>query len=96
MILHTLAASPSCAAFDNCLRLAAPGDAILLLGDGVYAALADTGPLAQLASCGAEVFMLRADAAAAGVPAQAASVTTVDMDGFVALSERFPRQLAWY
>ena len=96
MTLHTLAASPTSAAFKNCLRLVAPGDAILLLGDGVYAALADSGPCALLAACGAEVFMLQADAAAAGVLALAGSVTSVDMDGFVALSERFPRQLAWY
>jgi tRNA 2-thiouridine synthesizing protein B len=96
MILHTLAATPSAAAFDHCLRLVAPGDAILLLGDGVYAALAGTEACDRLAACAAEVSVLRSDAAAAGVLARMGPFATVDMDGFVRLSERFARQLAWY
>lgn len=96
MTLHTLNAPPSSAAFSNCLKLAAPGDAILLLGDGVYAALSDTEARARMEACGAELFVLKPDAAAAGVLAHIGSINTVDMDGFVALTERFPRQLAWY
>ena len=96
MTLHTLNASPASAAFANCLQLIAPGDAILLIGDGVYGALRDTPAAAQLEACGAELYVLCPDAAAAGVLERIGSTDTVDMDGFVQLTERFPRQLAWY
>lgn len=96
MILHTLNASPASAAFNDCLRRLAADDALLLLGDGVYAALADTAPRAQIDSSGARVYVLREDAAAAGVLARIDDVPLVDIEGFVELSERFTRQLAWF
>jgi tRNA 2-thiouridine synthesizing protein B len=96
MVLHTLNASPSSRAFAECLRLLVPGDSLLLLGDGVYAALAGTPSRAQLEASGADLKVLYPDAAAAGILAQLGDVQTVDMAGFVALSERCPRQLAWY
>jgi tRNA 2-thiouridine synthesizing protein B len=96
VILHTLNASPASAAFTDCLRLIAPADALLLLGDGVYAALAGTAPRAELDACGAALYALGDDAAAAGVLARLEGITVVDIDGFVELSEQFPRQLAWY
>jgi tRNA 2-thiouridine synthesizing protein B len=96
MILHTLNASPASAAFAECLRLLAPGDALLLLGDGVYCALAGTTARAQLDAAGAELYVLHDDVAAAGILGQTAGTSTVDIDGFVALTERFARQLAWY
>ena len=37
-----------------------------------------------------------ADASAAGVLPLLEEIEVVDMDGFVALTERYPRQLAWY
>ncbi|MBP6724956.1 MAG: hypothetical protein KA137_08950, partial [Halioglobus sp.] len=48
MTLHTLNASPASAVFADCLRLLAPGDALLLLGDGVYAALEGTAARSAL------------------------------------------------
>ena len=93
MILHTLNASPAQQAFADCLRLVAPGDHILLLGNGVYAALADSPARARLDACGAELHVLHQDAAAAGILDGA---ITVDMAGFVTLSERCSRQLAWF
>ena len=96
MTLHTLNASPGSAAFADCLRMIAAGDVLLLLGDGVYAALADTGARAQLDACGARLCILREDAAAAGVLERVEGAEVIDIDGFVALSEHCPRQLAWY
>lgn len=96
MILHCLNASPASAAFADCLRLVGADDALLLLGDGVYAALADTDHRAALDGCGAALYALREDAAAAGVLARMAGVVLVDIDGFVELTERCSRQLAWY
>lgn len=96
MVLHTLSASPASAAFADCARLLTGGDALVLMGDGVYAALAGTAPLEALRKSGAEIYLLAADAAAAGIQHAPPGVDAIDMDGFVALSERFARQLAWY
>ena len=91
-----LSGSPADRAFAECLRLVAPGDHILLLGDGVYAALADSPARKNLEASGARIHVLQADAAAAGILGQLGGVETVDIAGFVALSERCPRQLAWF
>ena len=97
MILHTLNTGPQESAFQDCLRIAMAGDAILLMGDGVYGALKSTDACSELLKTGAEIYILRADAQAAGILGQLDhEVESVDMDGFVTLSERFPRQLAWY
>ena len=96
MILHTLNAPPGRAAFTDCLRLIAAGDALLLMGDGVYAAIAQTDAGTALQASGAEIYVLAADATAAGVNNLIEGATRMDMDGFVALTERFPRQQAWY
>lgn len=96
MVLHTLNASPASRAFAECLRLLAPGDSILLLGDGVYAAVTGTASRAQLEATGAHLHVLEQDATAAGILEQLGSADTLDMAGFVALTERCPRQLAWY
>ncbi|MCB1701404.1 MAG: sulfurtransferase complex subunit TusB [Halioglobus sp.] len=96
VILHTLNASPSSPACSDCLRLLASGDALLLLGDGVYAALAGSADRARLDASGAAVYVLDTDAAAAGVLSRVDGVTIIDIDGFVALTEQCSRQLAWY
>ncbi len=96
MILHTLNASPGNSAFSDCLRVLAPGDALLLMGDGVYAAIADTDASAALQASGAGIYVLGPDAAAAGVNKLIEGATRVDINGFVELTERFPRQQAWY
>ena len=81
----------------DCLAIAADGDAILLLGDGVYCALADSAAASILQDCAAEHYYLAEDARARSVQELIAGpVQAVDMDGFVALSERFSRQQAWY
>jgi tRNA 2-thiouridine synthesizing protein B len=73
------------------------GDALLLLGDGVYAALAGTAPFDQLVNTGADLYVLESDAAAAGILSlMDNTVRLVDFDAFVALSEEFTRQQAWY
>jgi tRNA 2-thiouridine synthesizing protein B len=96
VVLHTLSAPPSSAAFRDCVKVAQVRDAIVLLGDGVYAALEGTEACRELQATGVELFLLRADALLAGVTQAAPSIVSIDMDGLVALTERFPRQLAWY
>ncbi len=97
MLLHTLSRSPAHSALRDCLAVLGPDDALLLLGDGVYAALAGSEAATLLAASGASLFVLEADAALAGVQERLLpAVTLVDDEGFVALSERYSRQLAWY
>ncbi len=96
MILHTLNASPASASFADCLSLLAPGDALLLHGDGVYAALAGTSAGESLLASGASLYLLEDDALAAGILSRTIAITPIDMTDFVELTERFPRQLAWY
>ncbi len=96
MVLHTLNAAPSSAAFRDCLKLVAPDDAVVLLGDGVYAALEGTAACDELRAAAAALFVLRADAQLAGIESPADGFGLIDMDDLVALTERFERQLAWY
>lgn len=96
MILHTLNAPPSSSAFDDCLRIARSEDALVLLGDGVYAAMEGTEALCTIRASGAELYLLDQDAAAAGITGATTDVTRITMDELVALTERFPRQQAWY
>lgn len=96
VVLHTLSATPSSAAFRDCTKVAQVGDAIVLLGDGVYGALEGTQACRELQATGVELFMLRADALLAGVTQPAPDIVSIDMEGLVQLTERYPRQLAWY
>ena len=96
MILHTLSGSPTSAAFKDCLATVRPEDALVLLGDGAYAALQHTVACRQLAATGAALYVLAAHAQAAGVTASGNAFTHITMDDFVALTEQYPRQMAWY
>lgn len=97
MILHTLTSAVGTQAFSQCVAQLRSDDTLLLMGNGVYAALAASPAAGQLQQCGAALYVLAEDARAAGVLNQlAANFETVDYPGFVELSERCPRQLAWY
>ena len=96
MILHTFSASPESSAFRDCLSSLSSEDAVLLLGDGAYAALPACTYLTQLGDAGATVYALRADALAAGMAEPGPGVKLIDMPEFVALTERYPRQIAWF
>lgn len=96
MILHTLNASPTSSALSDCLMVAATGDAIVLLGDGVYAAIDGTAACNTILANGAEIYMLAADARAAGVTRVPQGIALATMDDVVTLTERYPRQQAWY
>ncbi len=96
MILHTLATTPGQTAFENCLAILSPEDAVLLLGNGVYAGIKRTEAFERLQASGAAVYILREDALAAGLMDRLDSTAVIDMEGFVTLTERYPRQLGWY
>lgn len=73
------------------------GDALVLIGDGVYAALQNTTACARILNTGVELYVLESDAAAAGVQHRLdKQASLICFDGFAALSERFTKQQAWY
>ncbi len=97
MILHTLNALPDSAACADCLDLIAPGDTLLLLGDGCYVALQGCDALDAVFDRGIPVRVLAEDATARGIATRLQpQVASIDMAGFVALTEHYPRQQAWY
>ena len=72
-----------------------PGDALVLLGNGVYAAIEGSAAFSALVETGVKIYLLHPDATAAGITC-AAPLKDIDMEGLVTLTEQFPRQLAWY
>jgi tRNA 2-thiouridine synthesizing protein B len=96
-VLHTLNAAPSSSAYADCVRLLAAEDALLLLGDAVYAAMDGTAVFSQLQDTGVDLYVLESDALSAGIHGRVnKKVVTVDFDAFAALTEKFPKQQAWY
>ncbi len=89
-MLHTINKSPfQSDSFTSCLRFIQPGDPILLIEDGVYAAA--PGKYAQtLKEVQAKnpVFALAGDLAARGITNLVDGVQTVDYEGFVELVEQ--------
>lgn len=96
MTLHTLNAPPSSAAFSDCLKVLGEGDALVLLGDGVYAAIEGSDACRALVDSAAALYVLAADARLAGVTLSGGDLRAIDMDGLVTLTQQYPRQQAWY
>lgn len=100
--LHLVFTSPTAGtALADCVRVAANGDALLLLQDGVHAAVAHAvAPAAMLreaAANGVSLQALAADVAARGLSGRLhPGVSTVDDDGFVALTESHERCVSWF
>ncbi|MEZ0139694.1 MAG: sulfurtransferase complex subunit TusB [Candidatus Reddybacter sp.] len=106
MVLHTVNKS----AFDNsalgdCLRVVDENDAVLLIENGVYAAL-DSSPselahiesIKQLSASGTRFYVLQADCEARGLDGSTllSSVKITDDAGFVALAAKASTIQSWY
>jgi tRNA 2-thiouridine synthesizing protein B len=95
-MLHTLSVSPWHADLDAMLRLMKAGDDLLLLSDGVVAAIADGRFLEILQSAPITIHALQDDIEARGLAGQIAdSVVRVDYTDFVRLTVKHEGQLAW-
>ena len=98
--LHTVNKSPfEKNSLDTCLKLSAAGSSILLLEDGVYAALAGTAKEALVASAltDKKVYALGPDLKARGLDGSPliSGVEVVDYAGFVDLAESSDKVQAW-
>lgn len=94
--LHTLSRSPYHTDLDAMLRCVLPRDALLLLQDGVIAALAQGNVVARLLALGIPVYALQEDVNARGLAEQiSTSILLVDYTEFVRLTAQHAVQLAW-
>jgi len=98
-MLHIVNKSPThTGALASCLRMALPGQAVLLIEDGVYAATAGSSSEAAVRAAAAKVkfFALKPDMEARGVAARALDgVTLVDYGGFVDLVAEHGTPNSW-
>ncbi|OUD14091.1 sulfurtransferase complex subunit TusB [Thioflexithrix psekupsensis] len=100
MLLHTVNKSPfERVALQTCLRLSQAGCGILLLEDGVYAALQGTQTEAQIKDAlnDKKVYALLPDLQARGFTADKviAGVQLIDYNGFVDLVIEYQATQAW-
>lgn len=96
MLLHLLNRSPASSRVHcDALRAMDESDYLLLIEDGVYGAMS---PLAeQFASVSGRLFALREDLASRGLEGRSAeSVSVIDMEGFVRLTEETERTVSWF
>lgn len=101
MLLHTVNKSPfEKNSLDTCLRLSAPGSCILLIEDGVYAALAGGAFAAQLQDGmrARKLYAIDADLQARGLdPAGLIDgVEVIDYRGFVELAANCDQVQSWF
>ena len=85
-------------ALDSCLRIAAPGGALLLIEDGVYAATRGTAVEAKVTAALAQfrIYALLPDLEARAVADRVIDgVTTVDYAGFVDLVAEHEACQSW-
>lgn len=95
-MLHTLMTSPFRCDMPAILRLLATDDDVLLLQDGVIAALQGSAALEALLSAPINLYVLREDLEARGLVAHVSSnVTVVGYTDFVKLTVRNLQQMAW-
>lgn len=99
-MLHIINKSPfDRNALDSCLRLAADGSSVLLIEDGVYAAVAKAAQADKIASrmedC--SFYVLGPDVAARGLSdiPLVGGITTVDYEGFVDLVAGHDATQSW-
>lgn len=98
MILHTVNKSPySSDALESCLRMVSEGDTVLLIEDGVYAALGKGKFTDKLRRSAATFLALAADVSARGLEGSLIdTIDTVDYAGFVRLTASHQHVVSWY
>lgn len=99
--LHTVNKSPfSHTTLASCLDLCQPGDALLLIENGVYAALASSPQAEQLRQAhkdGVHLYALESDLSARGLTGpKLEAIELIDYAGFVLLSVEQQRTQSWY
>ncbi|WP_034949404.1 sulfurtransferase complex subunit TusB [Erwinia oleae] len=95
-MLHTLTHSPFQYDFNAMLRMLASGDDVLLMQDGVLAALKGGQALEFLLAAPISLYVLRDDLIARGLSAQIShKAQAISYNEFVALVVKNPQQMTW-
>lgn len=98
-MLHIVNKSPfQTTTLDSCLRMAQPGQALLLIEDGIYAATVGSAAEARVrqACASLKVYALQPDMDARGVTGKLIDgVTLVDYAGFVDLTVEYSTSHSW-
>lgn len=95
-MLHTLRHSPWQCDITGLLRMLQAGDDLLLIEDGVSAALEGSRYLESLLAAPITVYVLEEDIRARGLSAQISdSVVRVSYTDFVRLAVKHSAQMAW-
>lgn len=95
-MLHTLSHSPYHCDIDALLRCLGPEDALVLLQDGVIAALANSETASRLLNASIPLYVLQNDADARGLAAQISNnFSLISYNQFVQLTVQYSQQLAW-
>ncbi len=97
-MLHIVNKSPyEKSALDSCLRVAQPGNALILIEDGVYAATRGAGAeKLQRAAASLKIYALAPDLEARGIRERVIDgVTLVDYAGFVDLVANHSTNQSW-
>lgn len=92
--LHTLNVSSReyPALLSRLLRMASPGDTVLLIENGIYT-LTDTAALQAMTDAGLALFALQADLQARGLDAKCTAI--IDDQGFVELACMHHKVVSW-
>lgn len=97
MTLHTVNLLPDHPDCRRCIDQLVTGDAVVLLGRGVWIANTNAAWHLSWESTGAALYVLEDDLVARGLADLCVpSVTTLDLPGFVVLSEQHTGQRAWF
>ncbi|WP_338560297.1 sulfurtransferase complex subunit TusB [Erwinia sp. E_sp_B04_7] len=95
-MLYTLITSPYKCDLTALMRIISQGDDLLLLQDGVLAALEGSRALEILLKAPISLYVLQEDIVARGLSAQiSTSATRVSYTDFVALTVKNPQQMTW-
>ncbi|PWC16594.1 sulfurtransferase complex subunit TusB [Brenneria roseae subsp. roseae] len=95
-MLHTLSHSPYHSDMDTLLRCLKSGDVLVLMQDGVIAALAETDIEKRLYESAIPLYVIQNDAEARGITARISrSAVLIGYNQFVQLTVQHPQQLAW-
>ncbi|BBB26224.1 sulfurtransferase complex subunit TusB [Amphritea japonica] len=97
MTLHTINKTPTeSGALKDCLASLSDGDALLLIENGVYAAMPGYAELFTRLPASIQCYLLEEDASARGLKALNPDFGIIDYDGFVTLSCRYTKVLSWF
>ncbi|AFP85738.1 sulfur relay protein TusB/DsrH [secondary endosymbiont of Heteropsylla cubana] len=95
-MLYTLIHSPYACDFEALLRIARLGDDLLMVSDGVIAALVGSSAVCLLTASPLMLYALESDVVARGLIKRCASnIKIINYNDFVCLTEKQPQQIMW-